>query len=51
MGTEAERQDTRKAVIFDLYTMLDENAKNKSTYTVDELKAILSEYVKTASEK
>lgn len=27
MGTEAERQDTRKAMAFDLFNLIDENAK------------------------
>lgn len=38
MGTEAERQDTRKAMAFDLFDILDE-APAQQTYTVEETAA------------
>lgn len=50
MGTEAERQETRKAMAFDLLEILDENPKQE-TYTVEEIKKMIKTYVKTANEK
>ena len=50
MGTEAERQDTRKAMAFDLFDILDEKPE-QTTYTVDEIKKIIRVYVKTADQK
>lgn len=50
MGTEAERQDARKAMAFDLYNILDENP-TQETYTVEEIKKIIRVYVNTADQK
>ena len=50
MGTEAERQDTRKAMAFDLLDILDENPQQE-TYTVEEIKKLIKTYVKAANEK
>jgi len=50
MGTEAERQDTRKAMAFDLFDILDEKPEQK-TYTVDEIKKLIRVYLKTADQK
>ena len=35
MGTEAERQDTRKAMAYDLLNIIDENPQQE-TYTKEE---------------
>ncbi len=37
MGTEAERQDTRKAMAFDLCNIIDEDP-SQETYTKEEIK-------------
>lgn len=50
MGTEAERQDTRKAMAYDLYKALD-RATDKETYTVAEIKALIDYYVETADQR
>lgn len=50
MGTEAERQDTRKAMAYDLLEILDEKPE-QTTYTADEIKKIIRVYVKTADQK
>ena len=50
MGTEAERQDTRKAMAFDLFDILDE-APAQQTYTVEEIKKMIRVYLKTADQK
>ena len=50
MGTEAERQDTRKAVVLDLLFILDENPV-KQNYTVEEIKKLLKTYISTADQK
>lgn len=50
MGTEAERQDTRKAMAFDLCNIIDENPQQE-TYTAEEVKKLIKTYVTTASEK
>ncbi len=50
MGTEAERQDTRKAMAFDLFEILDETPE-QTTYTKEEIKKIIRVYVKTADQK
>ena len=41
MGTEAERQDTRKAMAFDLCNLIDEN-EDKEVFTKDEITEIKS---------
>ena len=50
MGTEAERQDTRKAMAFDLFAIIDEDP-SKQTYTVEEIKEMIRVYLKTADQK
>lgn len=50
MGTEAERQDVKKAMAFDLFEILDENPQQE-TYTVDEIKKLIKAYVKASAEK
>lgn len=50
METEAERQDTRKAVVLDLLYILEEHPEQDS-YTVDEIKKILKTYISTANQK
>ena len=40
MGTEAERQDTRKAMAYDLVGIL-EAKPEQTTYTVEEIKKII----------
>ena len=43
MGTEAERQDTRKAMAFDLFAIIDN--------TKEEMKKLIFVYVTTADQK
>ena len=50
MGTEAERQDTRKAMAFDLCNIIDEDP-SQETYTKEEIKKIIRVYVITAEQK
>ena len=50
MGAEAERQDTRKAMAFDLCNIIDENPKQE-TYTAEEVKKLIKTYVTTADQK
>lgn len=50
MGTEAERQDTRKAMAFDLCNIIDENPAQE-TYTAEEVKKLIRVYVTTADQK
>jgi len=50
MGTEAERQDTRKAMAFDLCNIIDENPAQE-TYTKEEIKKIIRVYIATADQK
>lgn len=50
MGTEAERQDTRKAMAFDLLELLTEKPE-KETYTKDEIVKLIREYINTANQK
>lgn len=50
MATEAERQDARKAMAFDLFEILDEKPEQK-TYTVEEIKKLVRIYLKTAEQK
>lgn len=51
MGSEAERQDARKAMAFDLCNLIDENAKAGKTFTPEEVKTLIKAYVITASQK
>lgn len=50
MSTEAERAETRKAMAFDLFDILDEKPQQQ-TYTVEEIKKLIKVYVKTADQK
>ena len=50
MSPEAERADTRKAMAFDLFDILDEKAEQQ-TYTVEEIKKLIKVYVKTTDQK
>ena len=50
MGTEAERQDTRKAMAFDLFAIIDQDP-SKETYTKEEMKKLIFVYVTTADQK
>ena len=50
MSTEAERTDTRKAMAFDLFDILDEKPEQQ-TYTVEEIKKLIKVYVKTTDQK
>jgi len=50
MGTDAERQDTRKAMAFDLLNIIDENSQQQ-TYTAEEVKKLIRVYVTTKEEK
>lgn len=50
MGTEAERQDTRKAMAYDLCNIIDEDPKQE-TYTKEEIKKLIKIYVTTADQK
>lgn len=50
MGIEAERQDTRKAMAYDLCNIMDENPAQE-TYTKEEIKKIIRVYVATSEQK
>lgn len=50
MGTEAERQDTRKAMAFDLCNIIDEDP-TQETYTKEEIKKLIRVYVMTSDQK
>ena len=50
MSTEAERAETRKAMAFDLFDILDEKPEQQ-TYTVEEIKKLIKVYVKTTDQK
>ncbi len=50
MGTEAERQDTRKAMAFDLFSIIDKDP-SKESYTKEEVKKLIFVYVTTADQK
>lgn len=50
MGTESERQDTKKAMAFDLIQILKEKPE-KTTYTAEEVEKIICLYVKTSSQQ
>jgi len=50
MGTEAERQDTRKAMAFDLCNIIAENPAQE-TYTKEEIKKLIRVYIATADQK
>ena len=48
--TEAERQDTRKAMALDLCHIIDENPTQES-YTPEEVKKLITEYVFSSGQK
>lgn len=48
--TEAERQETRKAMAFDLFNIIDEKPEQQ-TYTPEEVKKLIRVYVNTAGQK
>lgn len=50
MGTEAERQDTRKAMAYDLVGIL-EAKPEQTSYTVEEIKKMIRTYITTAEQK
>ncbi len=50
MGTEAERQDVRKAMAFDLYNIIDDEPA-KETYSKEEIKKLIRVYVTTADQQ
>ena len=50
MGTEAARQDTRKAMAFDLCNIIDEDPAQE-TYTKEEIKKLIRVYVAAADQK
>ena len=50
MGTEAERQDTRKAMAYDLKKIIDREP-NKGSYTPEEIKKLIDVYIETADQK
>lgn len=50
MGTEAERQDTRKAMAYDLKKIIDKEP-TKESYTPEEIKKIIDVYIETADQK
>jgi len=50
MGTEAERQDTRKAMAYDLCNIIDEDP-SQETYTKEEIKKLIRVYVATSDQK
>ena len=50
MAADSERQETRKAMAYDLHRILDKNP-SQETYTRDEVKKIIDVYVETANQK
>ncbi len=50
MGTEAERQDTRKAMAYDLIAIIDENPKQE-TYTAEEVKKLIKTYIASSTSR
>ena len=50
MGTEAGRQDTRKAMAYDLIQLLKEHPE-KESYTTEEIEKIIHVYLTTADQK
>lgn len=46
---DAERQETRKAMAYDLHKILDKNP-TQTTYTTEEVKKIIDVYVETANQ-
>lgn len=50
MVTEAERQDTRKAMAYDIILILKEKPE-KQSYTTEEIEKIIHVYLTTADQK
>ena len=50
MGTEAERQDTRKAMAYDLIQILKEKPE-KESYTTEEIEKLIDFYIETTEQK
>ena len=50
MGSEAERQDTRKAMAYDLIQILKEKPE-KQSYTPEEIEKIIHVYLTAANQK
>ena len=50
MGMEAERQDVKKAMAYDLIRILETNPKQES-YTVAEIKKLIDTYIEVTTEK
>ena len=50
METEAERQDTRKAMAYDIIQILKKKPENQS-YTTEEIEKILHVYLTTSDQK
>lgn len=50
MENETQRQDTRKAMAFDLCNIIDENPAQE-TYTKEEVKKLIKVYISTAEQK
>lgn len=50
MDFDVERQDTRKAMAYDLCNIIDENPAQE-TYTKEEIKRLIKIYVSTADQK
>lgn len=50
MGTEAERQDTRKAMAYDIIQIPKEKPE-KQTYTTEEIEKIIHVYLTTSNQK
>lgn len=50
MGTEAERQDTRKAMAYDLQKIFT-NDPSRDTYTKEEINQIIDQYIEAAIQK
>ena len=50
MGTEAERQDTRKAMAYDIIQILKEKPE-KQSYTTEEIEKIIHVYLTTTDQK
>ena len=48
--TDAERQDARKAMAFDLCNIIDEHPKQE-TYTAEEVKKLIKTYVTTTDSR
>ena len=50
MATDSERQETRKAMAYDLHRIIDKDP-SQETYTKAEIKKLIDVYVETANQK